>query len=78
MLVLSRKVNETVIIGQDITVTVVRVMGGNKVRLGITAPSEIPVDRLEVRNRQIAAARSAAGEHPADCMCVDCLPHPRG
>ena len=47
MLVLSRKVGETVVIGENIKVTIVRVQG-NKVRLGIEAPTEVPVNRGEV------------------------------
>lgn len=46
MLVLSRKVGESIAIGDDITITVVRI--GNAVRLGIEAPSEIPVVRYEL------------------------------
>jgi len=47
MLVLSRRMDESVIIGEDVKVTVVDVRG-NKVRLGITAPRSIPVHREEV------------------------------
>lgn len=48
MLVLSRKVNETIIINDNITIMVVEVRGDN-VRLGITAPRDIPVHRSEVQ-----------------------------
>lgn len=47
MLVLSRKKNEAVIINNDITVVVVEIRG-DKVRLGIEAPKEVPVHRKEV------------------------------
>lgn len=47
MLVLSRKKNESIVINNDITVTVVEVRG-DKVRLGIVAPKEVPVHRQEV------------------------------
>lgn len=47
MLVLSRKSNDSVCIGHDIIVTVVEIRG-DKVRLGITAPAEVPVHRHEV------------------------------
>ena len=50
MLVLSRKVGERILIGENISVTVVRVTGGG-VRLGIEAPTELPVIREELRNR---------------------------
>ncbi len=47
MLVLSRKKNESIIINDDITIVVVEIRG-DKVRLGIEAPKEIPVHRNEV------------------------------
>ena len=47
MLVLVRKVNERIMIGGDIVITVVGIRG-DKVRLGISCPKEIPVDREEV------------------------------
>jgi carbon storage regulator len=47
MLVLSRKKNESIVINNDITVTVVEIRG-DKVRLGIVAPKDIPVHRQEV------------------------------
>ena len=56
MLVLSRKSNESIIINNNITVTVVEIRG-DKVRLGVEAPKEVPVHRNEVyeairRNQQ--------------------------
>ncbi len=47
MLVLSRKKNEKIRIGDDITIAVVEIYG-DKVRLGIEAPKEVPVHRQEV------------------------------
>ncbi len=47
MLVLSRKKNESIIINDDIVITVVEIRG-DKVRLGIEAPKEISVHRREV------------------------------
>jgi len=47
MLILSRKINESVVINNNIVITVVEV-GRGKVRIGIEAPSEIPVHRQEV------------------------------
>ena len=47
MLVLSRKRNESIVINDDITIVVVEIRG-DKVRLGIEAPKEVPVHRKEV------------------------------
>ncbi len=47
MLVLTRKADESITIGQNITVTVLEVRG-NQVRLGIKAPKDTPVNRTEV------------------------------
>ncbi len=47
MLVLSRQKDESIIIGDDVEITIVDVRG-DKVRLGITAPRNIPVHRREV------------------------------
>ena len=47
MLVLTRNINEQIIIGDNITITVVSVHG-DRVRLGIDAPKEVPVHRREV------------------------------
>ncbi len=47
MLVLSRKKNESIVINNDIVITVVEIRG-DKVRLGIVAPKDVPVHRQEV------------------------------
>jgi carbon storage regulator len=47
MLVLSRKKNESIVISDTITITVVEIRG-DKVRLGIEAPRDVPVHRQEV------------------------------
>lgn len=47
MLVLSRRLDETLIIGDDIKITVLGI-SGNQVRLGIAAPKEVSVHREEV------------------------------
>lgn len=51
MLVLSRKVDETITIGNDVKVTVVRIEG-DKVRLGFEAPRDIPIVRDDAKQTQ--------------------------
>ena len=57
MLILTRRVGETVVIGNDVTVTVLGVKG-NQVRLGVNAPREVAVHREEIYER-------IQGEQPA-------------
>jgi carbon storage regulator len=64
MLVLSRKKNESIVINNDITVTVVEIRG-DKVRLGIVAPKEVPVHRQEVYDAIHGKGEGAAPADPA-------------
>src|SRR5881398_2501789 len=59
MLVLSRQRDETIMIGDDIEITIVDIRG-DKVRLGITAPATIPVHRKEVYDAIQRENRAAA------------------
>jgi len=63
MLVLSRKQSERIRLGKDIVVTVVRV-AGDKVRLGIEAPSDIVVLRDELDENVAASENAAASRAP--------------
>ena len=67
MLVLSRKKDESIVINNDITIVVVEIRG-DKVRLGVEAPKEIPVHRREVFE---AIAR---GEPVSDSLPADSVP----
>ncbi len=61
MLVLTRKLNEAIIINRDIRITVVA-LRGNQVRLGIEAPESVSVLREELYERVHAGAGTGAGE----------------
>jgi carbon storage regulator len=74
MLVLSRQRDESIMIGDQVVVTIVDIRG-DKVRIGIQAPSEIPVHRQEVyeairregrRSAPLEHARDARSPLPAD------------
>ncbi len=63
MLVLSRKLDQKIMIGDDIVITVVEIRG-DKVRLGIEAPTHIPIHRQEVYDA-IKRHESAQSSHDA-------------
>jgi carbon storage regulator len=62
MLVLSRKVGEGIQLGDDITVTLVKICG-NMVRLGIEAPPHMPVARQELIERLAERSHSNPSGH---------------
>jgi carbon storage regulator len=64
MLILTRRVGETLVIGDDITVTVLGVKG-NQVRLGINAPKDVSVHREEIYERiQSEEDEEVEGQQP--------------
>lgn len=65
MLVLSRKKNESIVVNDTIVITVVEIRG-DKVRLGIEAPREVPIHRSEVH---AAIAAQAGTQVPAEPSC---------
>jgi carbon storage regulator len=71
MLILTRRVGETLMIGDSVTVTVLGVKG-NQVRIGITAPKDVAVHREEIYQR---IQRGDEGEPEADAGAGDL---PRG
>jgi carbon storage regulator len=68
MLVLSRKVGETIFIGDDIFLTVVEIRG-DRVRLGIVAPAEVLVDRQEVYEKRKTWPNGEADPGPTATRC---------
>jgi carbon storage regulator len=69
MLVLSRQRDESIIIGDDIEITVVDIRG-DKVRLGVSAPKEISVHRKEVYDAIRRENREAAQVKPEDLSAL--------
>jgi carbon storage regulator len=69
MLVLSRQRDESIIIGDNIVITIVDIRG-DKVRLGINAPKDIPVHREEVYDA-IQRERAAQREADTDAIAQD-------
>jgi carbon storage regulator len=74
MLILTRRPNETLYIGDNVTVTILGIKGA-QVRLGINAPKNIVVDREEVHQRKVAEHRApaapAAPEHAVPVAALD-------
>jgi len=68
MLVLSRRRDESLMLGDDIEITVVDI-GGAKVRLGITAPAELPVHRKEVYEAIKVSLPSESRRRCPKCGC---------
>jgi carbon storage regulator len=78
VLVLTRKGNQSIMIGDDIEISVLAIMG-EKVRIGVDAPRAVPVFRKEVYE-EIQANRDAAGEDEREDVdkALDRLKDPDG
>ena len=63
MLILSRKINEKIMIGDDITISIIEVRG-DQVRIGVNAPKSVKVFRQEVFDAIRAENRAAAESTP--------------
>jgi carbon storage regulator len=72
MLVLSRRLNESIVIGNDVVITVLEIRG-DQIRLGIDAPRSISVHRQEIYAELARANRDAAEASSTD---VSRLPQP--
>jgi carbon storage regulator len=70
MLVLSRHRDESIMIGDDVVITIVDIRG-DKVRLGIDAPQSIPVHRQEVYDAIQRENQKAAQLNPAEMRGLD-------
>ena len=64
MLILTRRVGETLMIGDEVTVTVLGVKG-NQVRIGVNAPKDVSVHREEIYERIKREQEAAGGEGAA-------------
>lgn len=62
MLILSRNIGEAILIGNDISVTIANVSGG-QVRLAISAPKQVAVDRAEIRAAKLINPRKGSGDN---------------
>lgn len=65
MLVLTRKIGEGIVIGDDVSITIVEMKGGN-VRIGIDAPRDRKIYRQEVYDRIVQENRDAANWNMID------------
>jgi carbon storage regulator len=65
MLILTRRVGESVVIGEDVTVTVLGVKG-NQVRIGINAPKTVTVHREEIYERIKSGRTQGDGNTPGE------------
>ena len=66
MLVLTRRLGESIVVDGDIRITIVSINGG-KVRVAVSAPPEVAVNRLEVHERILAGRINTTSTQAAAC-----------
>jgi carbon storage regulator len=77
MLIITRKPGERIMVGDDIVVHVMELVGGS-VRLGIEAPRSVPVYREEIYAAVRAEKRAAAEAGPGERKAAEFPPRPSG
>ena len=74
MLILTRRVGETIVIGDDVVVTVLGIKG-NQVRIGINAPKDVSVHREEIYQR-IQQEKNTASSTTPEALVITAAPAP--
>ncbi len=69
MLILTRRIGETIVVGDDVLVTVLSIKG-NQVRIGIQAPPSVSVDREEIHELKVAEREGRKSPHQAESPSV--------
>ena len=72
MLILTRKLGESIAIGDEIRVTLLEVQG-KQVKIGVLAPAEVPIHRLEVYEKILKENRRAASADESDLNRINSL-----
>lgn len=70
MLVLSRKLNDEIVVGEDVVIRVVKIKG-NTVRIGISAPQEVSIMRGELPRREIEFSLEAEATLEFDSKTIE-------
>ena len=73
MLVLTRKIGEEIVIEDDIHITVVAIHG-EKVRIGVTAPKDVVVDRQEIHENRKDSLSGVPGLAPSSPSVIGTIP----
>ena len=63
MLILTRRIDESLVIGDDVTITILGIKG-NQVRIGVAAPKDVAVHREELAEKPITVPKGGYIAHP--------------